>query len=554
MNLRVIGANILWFVYTALRARRFKQTCVSVEKIQTQILLDILAKNGKSAIGRTYRFDSLQSIAAFQQAVPMQTYEDVEPYIAEIALGVPHVLTEDPVQRFGVSSGSTGASKLVPYTQRLVSEFQEGIDPWIYLLMKAHVQILGGKAYWSITPIGTQERYSAGGIPIGFDDERSYFGPLAQWVLKTVLAVPAELALVQDIDVFRYTTLRFLLQERSLAWVSVWNPTFLTLLVEPLERWFALLIEDVRQGTLSVDLKVAPEIDVVIRGSLKALPRRANELERIRAGTTECICEAIWPNLRVVSCWAHGSARDSLKEVYRVFPHASVQPKGLLATEAFVSFPFSGEMSALSIRSHFFEFEDVLDGRILLAHQLQLGGVYSVVVTTSGGLYRYQLNDLIEVLGFEAECPLMRFVGRKDKVVDLFGEKLNEEFVRSVVLEALERLYLTTAYVMVAPDASCGSVAYTLYVQFEYDVVAGTLKDLCHNVEVVLRENFHYDYCRRLGQLEHCRVFLIASGEDACGTYLTACVRQGQRMGDVKHTMLHPHQYWSREFIGTYIV
>ena len=49
-----------------------------------------------------------------------------------------------------------------------------------------------------------------------------------------------------------------------------------------------------------------------------------------------------------------------------------------------------------------------------------------IVSFTGGGLYRYRLNDCVEILGFVNECPLLRFVGRKDKVVDLFGEKLNE--------------------------------------------------------------------------------------------------------------------------------
>ena len=49
-----------------------------------------------------------------------------------------------------------------------------------------------------------------------------------------------------------------------------------------------------------------------------------------------------------------------------------------------------------------------------LAHELERGRTYSVVVTTGGGLYRYRLGDLVNVVGFEAGCPLLRFVGREE--------------------------------------------------------------------------------------------------------------------------------------------
>ncbi len=53
-----------------------------------------------------------------------------------------------------------------------------------------------------------------------------------------------------------------------------------------------------------------------------------------------------------------------------------------------------------------------------LTHELERGGLYTVVVTTRGGLYRYQLGDLIEVTGHIRGCPLIRFIGRQGYVSD----------------------------------------------------------------------------------------------------------------------------------------
>jgi len=527
-----------------------------VEAVQAKILRQLISRNAQTEFGLKHSFGTIDSVTAFQKAVPIQSYEDARPYIDKIADGAQNVLTADSVQRFGVSSGSTSASKLVPYTTSLIAEFQEGIDPWMYYLIRDHPRILGGKAYWSVTPIGERQKFSPGGIPIGFDDERSYFGKLTQWVLGTVMTTPSELALVQDMNTFRYATLRFLLQEKSLSWVSIWNPTFATLFLSPLEKWFDQLIEDIRTGSMSIDLGVTPEVDALIRKSLKKSAKRAKELARIRDGKSENFYEQIWPHLRLISCWAHGNSAEAVKQLQSYFPNVTIQPKGLIATEAFVSFPLRGEASALSISSHFFEFEEVESKTIRLAHQLKLGNKYSVVVTTSGGLYRYRLNDVIEVLGFEAQCPLIRFVGKQDKVVDICGEKLNEQFVGDIVRQVMSRGNHQPIFWMVAPDRSSAQfVGYVLFLQFTNGTIVGDneLKDTSREIDSAFRENFHYDYCRRLGQLEHCKVFLIEAGQDAFQCYLTTSTELGQRLGDIKPVALHSYQQWSQKFKGKFI-
>ena len=556
MKAKVLTANLLWFLYSAMRTRIWRRASRNVEATQAKTLMKLLSRNTATNFGEKHAFGTIDSVAAFQKAVPVQSYEDVKPFIDEIATGTRNVLTADSVQRFGVSSGSTSASKLVPYTASLVTEFQEGVDPWTYHLMRDYLRILGGKAYWSVTPIGERQRCSSGGIPIGFDDERSYFGKFTQWVLGTVMATPSELALIQDMDAFRYATLRFLLQEKSLSWISIWNPTFATLFLSPLPKWFDRLIDDIRIGSMSVDLGVTPEVDTLIRKSLRKSSLRASELERIRDGKNRNIYEQIWPNLKLISCWTHGNSGDAVKQLRNYFPHVTIQPKGLIATEAFVSFPFQGEASALSINSHFFEFEEKMFKKIYLAHELKGGWSYSVIVTTSGGLYRYRLNDMIQVVGFTYDCPLIRFVGKQDKVVDICGEKLNEQFVSNVVKQVISKVDHQPNFWMMAPEqSSIQVVEYSLFIQFEDASVVEeeALRKIGQEIDSAFRENFHYDYCRRLGQLGHCKVFLIDSHQDAFQTYLTTCTGLGQRLGDIKSVALHPYQHWSTKLPGRFI-
>jgi hypothetical protein len=568
-RLRVYLANLLWFLYSSAMSRRWKCAARDVAGAQASVLQRILSTNAGSEFGREYHFSSLTSTEMYQRVVPLHSYEELQPYIERIAESHPQVLTSQRVLQFGLTSGSTQASKLIPYTKALVSEFQEGIDPWVHYLFRRFPRILFGKTYWSVTPVGERKSHTTGGIAIGFDDEQQYFSPLTRWVLNSIMAGSSQLAQLNDMEVFRYVTLRLLLQERLLCWASVWNPSFLTLLLDPLSQWLPQLSKDIRDGTLAVASEIeAPLPESILRRCTRN-PSRARELERLGAAwqgkaATEAdsagrtLYEAIWPNLRLISCWAHGNAALALPRLQACFPHAAIQPKGLLATEAFISFPFKGDLSALSLLSHFYEFEEATEAApvIRLAHELQVGRRYSVIVTTGGGLYRYRLNDLIEVADFYHQCPLIRFVGRQSKVVDICGEKLNEDFVRATVTKLLAKRALGAAFWMMAPECPPDARPfYTLFIQFDAGIAIneGQLHTSAQEIDEALQESYHYEYSRRLGQLDSCRLFLIAPQSDGYHTYLTICADSGQRLGDIKPTALHAYQHWSQRFTGNFV-
>jgi hypothetical protein len=568
---RVCAANLLWLTYATARSRAWKRAARAVAATQAAVLQRNLAANADCEFGREHAFADVRSVEAYQHAVPIRSYEELQPYIERAVGGQPHILTSESILRFGLTSGSTQASKLIPYTRALVREFQEGIDPWVHYLFRRFPRILLGKTYWSVTPVGERIRHTTGGIPIGFDDERQYVSPLTRWVLASIMAGSTELAQIGEMEVFRYATLRLLLQERSLSWVSVWNPSFLTLLLDPLEGWLPQLIEDTQYGTLAVASKLKLPLRESILHRCTCDPTRAHELDRLCAAwmgkaATETdsagrtLYEAVWPKLRLISCWAHGNAALALPRLQAYFPHAAIQPKGLLATEGFISFPFNDDLSALSLLSHFFEFEEVGEAgeaapAIRLAHELQAGRRYAVIVTTGGGLYRYRSNDLIEVVDFYHQCPLIRFAGRQSKVVDVCGEKLNEDFVCTAVMDVLTAHGIQPAFWMMAPECTPEvRPFYTLFIQLDAEHASNeqSLVGIAGALDEALRTSYHYEYSRRLGQLDGCRLFVIATEQSGYHTYLTVCAELGQRLGEIKPSMLHAYQHWSQRFMGRF--
>nr|NLI49019.1 GH3 auxin-responsive promoter family protein [Propionibacterium sp.] len=460
-----------------------------LRRAQARLLGRMLARNAGSEFGRRHAFGRLRGVSDYARAVPLSTWDDYADAVARIAAGTPGVLTAEPVRLLEPSSGSTAATKLVPYPAGLRADFGRGLRPWLHDLDRSFPGVRTGRAYWSVTPAVSRPA-AAGGVRVGFDEDADYFGPLTKHLMGAVFAVGGDVARVATMDEFRARTLTALLAADDLALVSVWNPTFFTLLLD----WAADHATGLTAG----------------------LPARRRSVlaGAVRAGDWA----AVWPRLTVVSCWADAQAAPAASELAGRLPQALLQPKGLLATECIVSVPIERAGGAvLAARSHFFEFVGEGGGDPVLAHELEAGRRYAVVVTTSGGLYRYRLGDLVEVTGHFGALPVLRFVGRADRVSDLVGEKLAEAFVASALAAAG-----ASGFAVLTPDGRRGYVLVT----------DAPSPGLAERLDAALRQNFHYDYARRLGQLDAVRV--ADAGPDAAERYLDACVRRGQRLGDVK--------------------
>jgi hypothetical protein len=508
--------------------RRFQRAANRVEETQAAILRRYLQANRDTEFGRKYRFAGIASASQFQKNVPLTTYDDYGEYIRRIGEGEERILTTEPVRMFELSSGSTAASKLIPYTRTLKAEFQRGIGPWIYDLYTNIPDLRQGPAYWSVTPLVEGKRSTPAGIPIGFESDSAYLGLLGRWLADSVLAVPNDVKNISDMDSFRYVTLLSLLRQPQLRLISVWNPTFLKLLLAPLSDWWERLLDDIAYGTDSrgdANLHFSPD------------PERARALR----GLSPTDMESLWPHLRVISCWMDGASASYARRLLELFPGAHWQGKGLLATEAFVSLPILGmDGSVLSINSHFFEFVDDTGGTYL-AHQIQKGKNYSVVITTGGGFYRYQLHDVVEVVAYCGQIPCIRFAGKADHISDWFGEKLEERFVAGVVEHLLAKYALSSSFAMLAPEDADG-FRYVLYLESQRFV-----EKLSEDLDLALRANFHYDYCRKLGQLQAAEVVYVLNGAE---TYLNACQARGQKLGNIKPSVLQKKTGWRNWFVS----
>jgi hypothetical protein len=331
---------------------------------------------------------------------------------------------------------------------------------------------------------------------VGFDEDSAYLGRFGKALVDRALAVPGEVRRLPA-EAFIRATVLLLLAEPELRLISVWSPTFLTRLMAYFQSRREELCRELADG-------------------VRACGRRLRR--RVPADP--------WPRLGLISCWTDAHAATQLPALRRWFPRTEIQPKGLIATEAFVSLPFAGRRP-FAVTSHYFELETG-DGSLLSLDRLKEGDEGVVVVSTGAGLIRYRLGDRIAVDGFLHRTPCIRFLGRRDKVCDLCGEKLSEDFVASV----LARLRLH-GFSMLAPDGD----GYTLYAERPPDPAA---------LERLLADNVHYRWAVRAGQLRPARTFRVERGAEE--VYLRVCRQRGQRLGDIKPVALDDRDGWSGHF------
>ncbi len=497
--------------------RRFTWGARWPMRAQSCHLRALLEKNADTEFGRRHHFAQIADVASYQERVPLSTYEDYESDIRRIADGAQAVLTKEPALMLEKTSGSTKGPKLIPYTRSLLSDFSSFTDPWLYDLFRHRPRLIGTTSYWSVSPAGRARETTSGGLPIGFLDDTEYFGPLSRFVLSRLMSVSGDVARL-DFEAWRFETARRLLEDERLGFISVWNPSFLSLLLDYIEAERERLF-----GALST-------------------PRRRVAERSLRGARLQV--STLWPRLCLVSAWADGEAGRALESLKARLPGVEIQAKGLLATEGAVSFPLLGrsEGAVIPASGPFLEFIDLEDEsrRPRLVHELEAGARYSPVLTTGGGLYRYRLMDVLECTGHHSGLPLVRLVGRLDQVSDLVGEKVSAGEVEAALEEVRLQLSVSPRFALLAPvDASPGR--YELYLEG----VDERAVEIAAEIEARLLAGHHYRYARDLGQLGSVRAVVVENGTQR---YLERLAADGVRLGNIKPSVLDRRTIWHEVF------
>ena len=148
------------------------------------------------------------------------------------------------------------------------------------------------------------------------------------------------------------------------------------------------------------------------RKRLQANPTRARELENIVSQTGHLRPKDVWPELGLVGNWTGGSVGAYLRHYPEYYGQPAIRDIGLIASEGRMTIPVEDNTPGgiLEITSSFFEFVPVgeIDSpkpTVLESHELQEGQDYFILLTTSSGLYRYNIYDVVRCVGWHEKTP-----------------------------------------------------------------------------------------------------------------------------------------------------
>jgi hypothetical protein len=527
----LIGSLLLWATAPGA-VKRFDRVCRAPIESQHRLLREILRTNADSAYGRRHGFGGISTFRQFQEQVPIASYEDLEPYIKAAMLGEPSQLTKHSPVLFTTTSGTTGARKYIPMTRESRRSKARLTWLWLAALYRDHPGIMAGRILSVVSP--EVESYAPSGVPCGAESGHAY--RTMPKPIQSMYTAPYAVFAVKDYEARYYTLLR-LAASQDITGIATVSPSTIVLLAERLAHHTEAIIRDVSNGTLSPDFAVPAQLRTSLR--LEPDPERAKRLERaVAAGHGVLRPGLVWPKLAAIGCWKGGTVGSYLANFGTYFPQRPpIRDLGYYATELRGSVPLSdeGDAGVIAVGTNVLEFhpagEDrAPEGRELLSiERLEVGQRYFVYVTNASGLYRYEMNDIVEVAGMYRQTPLIRFIQKGKGVVSIAGEKLSEVQVIAAVEEALASLrgrYQFIAAVAEMVDATTPRLVFL--VEFDDPVTDHDGPILVDRVDAALGDH-NLEYQRKRVSLRYGApiIRVVRSGE--FDQYRRRMVETGQR-------------------------
>ena len=470
-------------------------------EVQRELLQEIVDENSETDYGKKHGFSSIMSEQDFQERVPLNDYDSLAEYIERVKQGdFPALLTEKPVM-FNTTSGTTSKPKFLPVTQACIKNYRRGADVWNISAFLQHPDIKG-KVLAMICP--RTEGVLESGIPFG--SASGLFYDLQSRAAKRLLVAKKELFDIPEMGAKYYAVMRIAL-EQDITHINTPNPSTIILLCKTVSENIQKMTKDIRDGTMSKDF----DIPASIRNSINLRKNRkiAGELERMLDKRGKLVPRDYWPNLALIGCWTGGTVGFYLEKFPELFGNVPVRDLGLLASEARMSIPLEDGISGgvLDVCGNFYEFiaEEEAEKEspsTLNSWEIEQGKKYFIVLTTRGGLYRYNISDLVEVCGFYNKTPVIKFLNKGERISSITGEKLTEyqiaECGRRVFNEKIERIILCPVLGEVPHYAVISDLNLSPEEIKKFD-------------EGLRRANREYDSKRKLGRLGTMEIVYVSS-------------------------------------------
>ena len=443
---------------------RMEQASLNAPQIGLDTLMNLIRENENTEYGKKYDFRHIHSYADYAHKVPFSEYQDYEPYIERmLVFGEKNLITTSDVLYYAHTSGTSGASKMIPRTQRELEILYSDIFQRAFGLCEKE-SAAGGKenaagekekaAGEKEKAAGTEGQLSGSRganfmeTQIGFTSMGIPHGAISATLNHPEDTVPCSVfpedIIYSTVDFDRrHVKLLFALREKHLSFLmSTFSPMIHDMIVYLQLHWQELC-GDLEAGRIGAKVSVDPRLRARLNAVLTPDPERAEEIRRIMLKYKDGdFIPRIWPDLKLVACVGTATFAPHLEKIKEhLGPDIPVDQLGYVSSESTVAAQIKeGEEAYMLLPySGFYEFipmdggSETQEAVPVLMDQLEAGREYELIVTNLSGFYRYRIGDVIRVTGFHNKCPMIVFSYRKNQLVSMYGEKVTEAVMQSSV-------------------------------------------------------------------------------------------------------------------------
>ena len=375
---------IIPFIINWLNVKRINQIELFKKypfETQQETLYQLLAKAALTEWGRKFSYSSITSIREYQSRFPVQTYEDIIPYVERLRKGETNLLWPGEIRWFAKSSGTTSTkSKFIPMSCEALENchYRAAKDILaIYTMQRPGTRIFSGK---SLTLGGSHKMN-----PFSND---SLYGDLSAILIENapfwveIIRTPKQkIALLEDFE-----------EKLELITKSTINENVTNISGVP--SWYLVLIKQILAYTGKSNLlDVWPNLEVFFHGGISFAPYR-EQFKKLINGD-----------------------QMNYMETYN-------------ASEGFFGIqddPGRSDMLLMLDYGIFYEFipADKIDSDsppVYTIGEVEKGVNYAIIISTNGGLWRYMMGDTIV---FTCLNPhRLKISGRTKHFINVFGEEV----------------------------------------------------------------------------------------------------------------------------------
>ncbi|MBQ8099812.1 MAG: GH3 auxin-responsive promoter family protein [Paludibacteraceae bacterium] len=466
--------NILLRIAGGPQYQYLKRACRNPRKAQELTLRSILSYAKDSVYGREHGFarvleaeDAEELFLRYQEAVPAQDYEQLRPYVERHKKGEADVLFPGKPRMYATTSGTTKEPKWIPLTDvYLKNVYQKMTHVWLYNYIRHRPKTFAGKVVFVVS--NAVEGYAEDGTVYG-----AVSGVLqkdAPQLIREHYASVPDIFAIPDYAARYYTLMRITI-EQYVTLVVMPNPSSVVEMQNSLTENYEQICDDIEHGTLSAAMSIPDDIRKALQPLMKPNPGRAEELRALKRKYGEVLPKHYWPDVQVLSTWKCGNTQIYVDKFTGWFPEQCFyQELGYFATECRFGLVLDDSVnSVLFPHMHYYEFVEESDigsrhPSFLQLDELVEGKRYCPYVTTFSGLYRYNMNDLVQAGPAFWHTPTVHMVQKVNGIISMTGEKLYEGQFVDAVREAEKKLRLKTRFFVGFADLS--AMAYQFYYEF----------------------------------------------------------------------------------------